>query len=110
MCQLRTLIKHIFNNGGALIAESGQIADTRRPPVAKIVDSVDDLTAAWLTDALRQAGGLNGGRVASFTSELMSVGQLGLVAPLTLSYDMRDRTSRRPSWSSCRPKMPAVVQ
>jgi Phosphotransferase enzyme family len=69
------------------MTESGQIADTRRPPVAKIVDSVDDLTAAWLTDALRQAGGLNGGRVASFTSELMSVGQLGLVARLTLSYD-----------------------
>ena len=69
------------------MTESGQSADTLRPPTTRIVDSVDDITADWLTEALHQAGCLDQGRVASLGSELMSVGQLGLVARLTLSYD-----------------------
>ena len=51
------------------------------------MDSVDDITPGWLTDALRQTGHLTEGRVTSFQSELMSVGQLGLVARLTLNYE-----------------------
>lgn len=62
-------------------------ADRLGPPTATIVDSVDDITTAWLTDALHHAGCLDGGHVASFTHELMSVGQLGSVARLTLNYD-----------------------
>lgn len=69
------------------MTESGRGADTLRPPSTRIVDSVDDVTAAWLTDALHHAGCLDPGRVASFSSELMSVGQLGLVARLTLTYE-----------------------
>jgi Phosphotransferase enzyme family len=69
------------------VTESGQRADTLRTPTPKIVDSLDHITAAWLTDALRQAGCLDGGRIASLTSELMSVGQLGSVARLTLTYE-----------------------
>jgi hypothetical protein len=65
------------------VTEVGPGADTLGPPIAKIVDSVDDITTAWLTDALH----LDGGRVTSFTSELMSVGQLGSVARLTLTYE-----------------------
>lgn len=65
---------------------SGRRADTLRPPVATIVDSVEDITTAWLTDALEQAGCLGGGHVVSFTGESMSVGQLGSVARLTLTY------------------------
>jgi hypothetical protein len=52
-----------------------------------IVDSVDEITPDWLTDALRQARVLDEGRVTSFESEVMSVGQLGLVARLSLTYD-----------------------
>jgi hypothetical protein len=63
-----------------------QDVGTLGSPVATIVDSVDDITADWLTGALRQAGCLDGGRVAAFSSELMSVGQLGSVARLTLTY------------------------
>jgi Phosphotransferase enzyme family len=69
------------------VTESGRSADTLRSPAARIVDSIDDIGADWLTDVLRQAGCLNRGRVASFSSELMSVGQLGLVARLTLTYE-----------------------
>ena len=61
-------------------------ADILRPPMTRIVDSVEDIGAQWVTDALRQAGCLDDGRVASFQSELMSVGQLGLVARLSLTY------------------------
>jgi aminoglycoside/choline kinase family phosphotransferase len=69
------------------VTESGRSADTLRPPTTRIVDSVDDIAADWLTDALHQTGCLDEGRVTSFGTELMSVGQLGLVARLTLSYD-----------------------
>jgi Phosphotransferase enzyme family len=69
------------------VTESGRSADTLRPPTTRIVDSVDDIAPDWLTDALHQTGCLDEGRVTSFSSELMSVGQLGLVARLTLSYD-----------------------
>ncbi|WP_293048856.1 phosphotransferase [Mycobacterium sp.] len=62
-------------------------ADTLRSPAARIVDSIDDIGADWLTDALRQADCLPQGRVASFGSELMSVGQLGLVARFALTYE-----------------------
>lgn len=66
---------------------SGQSADILVPPTARIVDSVADITPGWLTDALRQTSHLTEGRVTSFQSELMSVGQLGLVARLTLNYE-----------------------
>ncbi len=69
------------------MTEPGRSADTLRPPAIRIVDSVDEIAADWLTDALRQAGCLDEGRVTSFNSELMSVGQLGLVARLTLIYE-----------------------
>jgi Phosphotransferase enzyme family len=69
------------------VTESERSADTLRRSATRIVDSVDDIAADWLTDALHQTGCLDEGRVTSFSSELMSVGQLGLVARLTLSYD-----------------------
>ncbi|MBI2695742.1 phosphotransferase family protein [Mycobacterium nebraskense] len=65
------------------MTESGPRANTLQPAATQIVDSVDDITTAWLTDALH----LDRGRVASFTSELMRVGQLGSVARLALSYE-----------------------
>ncbi|CQD18200.1 aminoglycoside phosphotransferase [Mycobacterium lentiflavum] len=68
------------------MTESGVGANVLRPRSARIVDSVDDITAAWLTDALRQGGRLDSGQVVAFSSELMSVGQLGSVARLTLAY------------------------
>jgi len=68
------------------MTHSGQSAGIVRSPTPTIVDSVDDITADWLTNALHQAGCLDRGRVTSFSSELMSVGQLGLVARLTLTY------------------------
>lgn len=72
---------------GDPVTESGPSADTLRPPTTRIVDSIDDITTDWLTDALHHAGCLDQGRVASFRSELMSVGQLGLVGRLTLTYE-----------------------
>jgi aminoglycoside/choline kinase family phosphotransferase len=69
------------------VTESGRSGDTLRAPTTRILDSIDDIGADWLTDALRQTGCLDQGRVASFTSEIMSVGQLGLVARLTLTYE-----------------------
>jgi hypothetical protein len=69
------------------VTESGRSADTLGPPATRIVDSLDEIATDWLTDALREAGFLDEGRVASFSSELMSVGQLGLVARLTLTYE-----------------------
>ena len=41
------------------MTESGRSADTLRQPTARIVDSVDDVTAAWLTDVLHHAGCLD---------------------------------------------------
>jgi hypothetical protein len=69
------------------MTEPGQSADTLRPSTTRIVDSVDDIGTDWLTDALHQAGHLDEGRVASYISETMSVGQLGTVARLTLAYE-----------------------
>jgi hypothetical protein len=69
------------------MTESGQSADTLRPSTTRIVDSVDDIGTDWLTDALHQAGHLDEGRVASYITETMSVGQLGTVARLTLAYE-----------------------
>lgn len=69
------------------MTEPGLSADTLRSPTTRIVDSIEDIGPDWLTDALRQAGRLHRGRVASLRSELMSVGQLGLVARLTLTYE-----------------------
>jgi Phosphotransferase enzyme family len=69
------------------VTESAHSADTLQPRTTRIVDSVDEIAADWLTDALHRAGRLDEGRVASFSSELMSVGQLGLVARLNLTYE-----------------------
>jgi hypothetical protein len=38
------------------MTESGQSADTLRPSATRIVDSVDDVSADWLTDARFSAG------------------------------------------------------
>jgi len=69
------------------VTEPGPAANTVRPPTTRIVDSVDDITADWLTGALHHAGCLDEGRVVSFRSEVMSIGQLGMVARLTLAYE-----------------------
>jgi Phosphotransferase enzyme family len=52
-----------------------------------IIDSIDQATSAWLTNALQAAGVLREGEVTEVTSELMNVGQLGFVARLNLAYD-----------------------
>ncbi|AFJ34707.1 phosphotransferase [Mycobacterium sp. MOTT36Y] len=52
-----------------------------------IIDSLDQATPAWLTGTLQAAGVLHQGEVTEVTSELMNVGQLGLVARLNLAYD-----------------------
>jgi hypothetical protein len=52
-----------------------------------IIDSIDQATPRWLTGALKAAGVLRQGEVTGLTSDLMNVGQLGLVARLSLCYD-----------------------
>jgi hypothetical protein len=52
-----------------------------------IIDQVAQADPAWLTLALRSAGVLVQGHVVEASSELMSVGQAGLVARLHLRYD-----------------------
>ncbi len=47
------------------MTESGRSADTLHPPPTRIVDSIDDIGADWLTDALRQAGCLGTGHGAA---------------------------------------------
>jgi hypothetical protein len=46
------------------VTESGPTADTLHPPAIGIADSIDDITADWLTVALHHAGGLDQARVA----------------------------------------------
>jgi len=69
------------------MTDSASPIDIALDRTTAIVDAVDEVTPEWLTDALRHAGVLDGGRVTAVASELMSVGQLGLVARLTLTYD-----------------------
>lgn len=52
-----------------------------------IIDSVGQATPRWLTGTLKAAGVLRQAEVTELTSELMNVGQLGLVARLSLGYD-----------------------
>lgn len=52
-----------------------------------IVDTLGEVTPRWVTDALRYAGVLRRGEVIALTSDLMNVGQLGLVVRLSLTYD-----------------------
>jgi hypothetical protein len=56
--------------------------------MTEIVDTIDELTAEWFTEALRDGGTLHrDGRVASAETELIGTGQLGLVGLSELSYE-----------------------
>lgn len=55
--------------------------------MAEIVDAVEDLTAQWFTDALREGGSIGADvEVASVQSAPIGTGQLGLVARAKLEY------------------------
>ena len=54
-----------------------------------IPTTIDDITADWLTDSLRDAGALGGGIVTSFSSEPIGqgVGLMGILHRLRPDYD-----------------------
>jgi len=69
------------------MTDSAPTIDASGHRTTTLVDAIDDITPDWLTGALRQSGVLDEGTVTGLTSEVMSVGQLGLVARLNLTYD-----------------------
>lgn len=58
-------------------------------PTAFVPDTAEELTPAWLTDALRESGVLGGGAVASAQAEQINVGQgfAGRVFRLAVTYE-----------------------
>lgn len=52
-----------------------------------ILHGPDELTAGWLTDALRESGALSSGSVTSFTTTPIGTGQMGDAFRIGLGYD-----------------------
>lgn len=66
---------------------NSRMLDQGAPPALDLIDTVDGLTADWLTAALRSLGTITAGtRVESADSEVIGTGQLGHVVRTTLRY------------------------